>query len=262
MPGQAEQSKVLGVRDRWAQNGSIRLHYLESNATSSGTFTPLVLVPGALQAADVYLREMESLAPRRCVSISLRGRGKSDTPETGYKLENHVADIEAVIKDSGLVSFCLMAYSMGVPYAVEYASRQPPVLRGLILGDYRAHYPRIGPKWVDYAMTFQGTKLKAAQGIRRDSADIPLWDHLSRIECPVLILRGGQIGGGSGSLLPEEKAKEYLQSLRNARVVVFKDSGHDLSRPDYEGYIKVLKAFLGDIDSGLERSGRMATREQ
>jgi pimeloyl-ACP methyl ester carboxylesterase len=191
MPGQAEQSKVPGVRDRWAQNGSIRLHYLESNATSSGTFTPLVLVPGALQAADVYLREMESLAPRRCVSISLRGCGKSDVPETGYKLEDHVGDIEGVISDARLTGFCLMAYSMGVPYAVEYASRHPQTLKGLILGDYCAHYPAIGPKWVDFAMTFLGTNLKAAQGNQRDSADIPLWDRLNRIECPTLILRGG-----------------------------------------------------------------------
>jgi pimeloyl-ACP methyl ester carboxylesterase len=244
MPGQ-EQPKQLGVRDCWAQNGGIRLHYLESNATSSGIFTPLVLVPGALQAADVYLREMESLAPRRCVSISLRGRGKSDTPETGYKLEDHVADIEAVIKDSGLVGFCLMAYSMGVPYAVEYASRHPVPLKGLILGDYRAHYPAMGPKWVDYEMSFPGTKLKAAQGMQRESADLPLWDCLSRIECPTLIMRGG----ASDSLLPEEEARKYLQQLRTAQVVLFKDSGHDLTKPDYEAYINTLKAFLAEIDS-------------
>jgi pimeloyl-ACP methyl ester carboxylesterase len=138
-----------------------------------------------------------------------------------------------------------MAYSMGVPYAIEYASRHPQILKGLVLGDYRAQYPAIRPKWVDFAMTFPGTKLKAAQGMQRDSTDILLWDRLSRIEYPTMILRGG----ASGSLLPEEKARKYLQHLRNARVVVFKDAGHDLSRPDYEGYINALKGFLGEIDS-------------
>jgi pimeloyl-ACP methyl ester carboxylesterase len=244
MTEQAEQAKPLGVRDAWAENRGVRLHYLESNAASPGALIPLVLVPGALQAAETYLNEMESLGPRHCVAISLRGRGKSDTPETGYKLEDHVDDIEAIIKDTGLTRFCLLAYSMGVPYAVEYASRHPQILKGLILGDYRAHYPAIGPKWVDYAMTFPGTKLKAAQGIQRDSADIPLWDRLGRIECPALILRGGT----SGSLLPEEEARRYLQHMRNARVVVFEDAGHDLSKPDYEGYINTLKRFLREID--------------
>ena len=40
--------------------------------------------------------EIAALAPRRCVAISLRGRGESDAPETGYSLAEQASDITAV----------------------------------------------------------------------------------------------------------------------------------------------------------------------
>jgi len=73
----------------WAVNGGVRIHYIDSNPVQSQKLTPLAYAPGALNAADGLLPEMEALAPRRCVSMALRGRGKSDAPESGYTFDEN-----------------------------------------------------------------------------------------------------------------------------------------------------------------------------
>lgn len=63
--------------------------------------------------------------------MSLRGLGKSDSPINGFTLNDHVQDINAVILHSQVKNYCLMAYSMGVPYPIKYASTNSN-LKGLI----------------------------------------------------------------------------------------------------------------------------------
>lgn len=70
--------------------------------------------------------------------------------------------------------------------------------------------------------------------------------ELERIECPVLIFRGGK----AGSLLSKDDAKKYGQRLPRARTLVFEDSGHEPWDPDRDRYLHELRAFLQEIDSG------------
>ncbi len=233
-----------GVRDGWVDNKGVRLHYLDSGLYAAHPLVPIVFVPGALGSAERYLREMESLAPRRCLAISLRGAGKSEAPEKGYAFEDHVSDVEAIIQASQLSSFCLMAYSMGVPYAIEYAACNPSLIRGLVLGDYRARYPAIRPEWVEQSLSFPGANPQAVRGLQRESREVLLWNRLERIQCPVLIIRGGK----PGSLLSEEAAELYREHLNDVIIIKFEDSDHALSKPSFERYIGTIKDFLQRLD--------------
>src|SRR2546427_12114962 len=107
----------------WAVNRGLRIHYLQSNPVGSQGLTPLVYVPGALNAADGLSPEMEALAPRRCVSMALRGRGKSDAPVSGYTFEGNVSDVEAVVDSLRLTGFCLMGRALGVQHCLRHAGR-------------------------------------------------------------------------------------------------------------------------------------------
>src|SRR3989442_15081765 len=107
----------------WAVNRGLRIHYLDSNPVGSQGLTPLVYVPGALNAADGLIPEMEALAPRRCVSMALRGRGKRDAPMSGYTFEENVVDVEAVADRFRLEGFCLMGWSRGFRAVRRYATR-------------------------------------------------------------------------------------------------------------------------------------------
>jgi len=236
----------LMVREDWVVNKGVRLHYLDYNPEACG-LVPIVFVPGALASGEVYGAEIAALAPRRCIAVTLRGRGQSDAPETGYSFEDHVSDIEAIISELGLNRFCLMAYSMGVPFAIAYASHHPQTLAGLIIADYPAGYPALGPEWADQTLSVVPPRARphVIRGLQRESAEVLLWDRLNRIECPVLILRGGR----SDSLLTAEEAEMYRQRLRNVEVVVFEESGHELWKPDYNRFIGTIRGFLQQLDS-------------
>ncbi len=242
MTGNDERGKV-SARDCWADNGGVRLHYLDSGLSPS-PLTPIVFIPGALGSAELYRREIESLTPRRCIAMSLRGVGKSEAPEKGYSFEDHVSDINAVIRESELNSFCLFAFSMGVPYAIEYAARNPRLISGLVLGDYAARFPAIRLEWVEQSLSFPGAKPEAVKGIQRESREIILWDRLDKIKSPVLVIHGGQ----PGSLLSSENADLYRRHLSDVVIVRFEDSDHALFRPSYERYIGTIKDFLERLD--------------
>jgi pimeloyl-ACP methyl ester carboxylesterase len=84
-----------------ALNNQVRLHYLDGHADCP-TELSIVIVPGLAETAEDYAELMRRLAPRRCVAISLRGRGRSDTPASGYTLDDHADDVLAVVRHLGL----------------------------------------------------------------------------------------------------------------------------------------------------------------
>jgi pimeloyl-ACP methyl ester carboxylesterase len=234
-------------QSRWASNLGIRIHYLDTTPDADPALTPIVFVPGALGTAEDYREEMAALAPRRCIAISLRGRGQSDAPTEGYSFLTQVRDIETVIEESGIEDFCLMGYSMGVAFALGYAILHPMRIDGMIIGDYPARYPLIEPAWIDTTRQRLGSRAPyhVLQGLQRESALIELWDDLAKIEVPVLLLRGDQ----EESLLSAEEAQKYVASLNQAMALVFPGSGHTLWEPDRARYLGTIKAFLQGLDT-------------
>lgn len=238
--------------EAWAESRGARVHYLDSGGSDTPNLTPLVYIPGGLGSAEEFRSEMAVLAPRRCLSISLRGRGKSDAPDAGYSFEHHVADIESVIDQSGLGHHCLMTYSMSVPYALGYAVRFPRFLSGLIIIDYPARYPAIPPEWADQviATSPEEVSTQAVRGIQRESGEVLFWDRLSGIGCPTLVLRGGK----PGALITAEAADMYRRLLGDVRIVEFGESGHELWVPDYGRFMETIAVFLRSIDRSIPRS--------
>ena len=232
--------------DSWADNGGVRVHYLDSATDAHRVQVPILFIPGMLGVAEDYVTEMDYLAPRRSVGVSLRGRGKSDAPETGYSFENHVADIEAVVARSSLGRFGLMGYSVGGAYALGFAIRNPDQVRGIIVGDYPATYPKFPARWAERALELAGdrTKPHVPPGLQADSTRISLWEHLEVLRCPLLLIRGGR----RGSLLTSYGVRRYRHHMPQAETVVFRESGHELWVPDRERYLRTLKDFLERLD--------------
>lgn len=235
------------THDGWAVNLDVRIHYLDSDPAGTTKIVSIVFVPDTLGAAEDYQDVIKLLAPRRCIAVSLRGRGKSDAPETGYGFADHVGDLEAVIEKTGLRDFCLMGYARGVPPTIEYAARYPERLCGLILADYPAHMPPYPANWAERMLAAipEWSRPHVVHAVQRESEAVDLWTRLGRVECPVLVLRGGQ----KGSQLSVQDSTRYLQGLRNALVAVFEEAGHRLWEPSMERYINTLRAFLTQLDA-------------
>jgi pimeloyl-ACP methyl ester carboxylesterase len=77
-----------------------------------------------------------SLAPRhKVIAMDLRGRGLSDSPPSGYSVENHCKDILALMDDQRLESPVLMGHSLGALICRVFAAKNPHRVDRLILVD-------------------------------------------------------------------------------------------------------------------------------
>ena len=231
----------MRTQEYWTDNNNVQLHTLQSERNSDSGI-PLVYIPGALGTAEDFIPGMESLPGHPLVSVSLRGRGKSDAPESGYAFEDHVSDLEAIVEDIPADKICLFGFSMSVPIAVEYAARHSEQTAGLILGDYPALYPPVSPEWAEHVIA-NGTKPHVAHGIQKESKEIVLWNRLKELTAPILYLygcaEGAHVGGQGGAFIKE--------IIPHATFVPFEESGHELWEPDHDRFIGVLRDFLDQI---------------
>lgn len=232
--------------DRWANSESVKVHYLESEDYDNH-LTPLVYVPGSLNYAEQAVDLIQEFKHRKTISLSLRGRGKSDAPVTGYSFIDHVKDIDAVILQSEVKEYCLMAYSMGVPYAIKHASNSP-YIKGIIICDYPAKYPSIPESWTERVLSRSYIKKEmkhVVEGIQKASVNIELYNELKLIGVPVLIIKGGT----KDSLLSDIETEKYKINLQNVTVVELGKSGHELWEPNREEFLHIIKDFLYKLDS-------------
>ncbi|MCH7523020.1 MAG: alpha/beta hydrolase [Chloroflexi bacterium] len=68
-----------------------------------------------------------------------------------------------------------------------------------------------------------------------------LWDSLTRIQCPTLVMRGEH-----SPILDDEISARMVESLPDGRLYVFEDTGHSLPRLRPERFADVLRSFLLD----------------
>ncbi|MEX0800033.1 MAG: alpha/beta hydrolase [Dehalococcoidia bacterium] len=70
-----------------------------------------------------------------------------------------------------------------------------------------------------------------------------LWESLTRIQCPTLVMRGEH-----SHILDDEISARMVESLPNGRLHVFEDTGHSLPRLRPEEFAGVLRGYLLDRD--------------
>jgi len=236
----------VSLEERWVDSRGVRLHCLARAPGATPEAMPLVVVPGTFGTAEDYIDEMTALAPRACVAASLRGRGKSDTPASGYTFADHVADVASVVDALVVGRFALMGYSMGAAYALGYALQAPDRVAGLVIGDYPARYPALAATWVARAIEAlpDRTRPEVAAALQRESAKVSMWDDLGTLACPVMILRGGQ----PETRVTEEFAAMYRERLSDVEIVTLERSGHNLWEPDFDAYLGAIRRFLERLD--------------
>jgi pimeloyl-ACP methyl ester carboxylesterase len=213
--------------------------------------TPILIVPGFLLPAEIYSKDLIQLAPRRCVALSIRGRGRSDKPKTGYSYRDQLTDVGTVVDNLGLNRLFIAGYSTGAVFALGYAVSNPGKVTGVVVGDYPARYPKIQESWVQDVLSTKKEEIDAnvAVSLQRDSNEVNLWDQLRLLECPVLILRGRAKSG----FLTDDRIELYKRSLRKMEVVDF-ESGHNLWDREHEKCLNSVKAFVDKFDGNSTAS--------
>jgi pimeloyl-ACP methyl ester carboxylesterase len=240
------------VQDRWTHAGEVGLHYLD-NTTGSAELAPVLVIPGFGERAEEYRWLLDALAGRRALAMSARGRGQSDAPTLGYRWEDHIDDIEAVIGAAEIPAPIIVAFSRGSSYAYGYALRHPGGVQGLVIGDYPARHVGLPPSFVTHQLTasIRGVPMSermpahAIAGVQAESVEVALWERLAELKCRVLLIRGGR----PGTMIDDAGEQHYRDELADIEVAMLERAGHDLWSRDPEAFYSVLAGFLARIDS-------------
>lgn len=236
----------------FVSNAAVRLHVLDNGRRSAAP--PVLVVPGMGEHADEYAWMLDRLGDRRVSVADLRGRGRSDAPPTGYTWQDHVGDLRAVVGSLGLERPILVAFSRGSSYALGYALQFPGNVHGLVVGDYSARHVGLGADFAERQLRLMIRGVPVAQrmpghavrGVAGESREVPLWDRLIELRCPVLVVRGGR----AGRVVTDEVAGQWQLSLPSVEMATIAGAGHDLWSRDPGGYLDVLRPFLERIGPG------------
>jgi pimeloyl-ACP methyl ester carboxylesterase len=248
----SHDTDLPAILDRWTTAGGVRLHYID-NGAGDPKLAPVLVIPGFGERAEEYRWLLDALAGRRVLAMSARGRGQSDAPSSGYRWEDHIDDIEAVIEATGIARLVLVAFSRGSSYAYGYALRHPGRVRGLAIGDYPARHVGLPLGFVTHQLTasIRGVPMSdrmpahAIAGVQSESVEVPLWERLGELRCRLLLIRGGR----KGTMVDDALEQRYREALASVEVVMLERAGHDLWSRDPETFLGVLVPFLARVDS-------------
>lgn len=218
----------------------------------------MLLVPGMMGTARDALRWRGLVEPlartRQVIALSLRGRGDSSAPLVGWTAEHHQQDIAAVLDAWQLPQVHIVAHSMGVGYALEFAQANPQRARSFVSGDYAPWLGQVSREWVTRAASPEAPphaaqvapKIYAEQGAPTTVAAVghesfPLTrdyrPFLATTTMPVLVLQHAQD-------TDRQELDEWLTVWRDAKTatITILDADHDvLASPDGQA---AVRAFL------------------
>jgi pimeloyl-ACP methyl ester carboxylesterase len=231
----------------WVRNKDLRIHYIDNTGPSAET--PLIIIPGLTETGREYIGIIKALQPRRALVVTMRGRGESDTPESGYSLEDHVSDIKSVVDHIDIENFVLFGFSRGVSYALGYAVKHPERLSGMIVGDYPAIQADFPEGWANLVVekskgaALSNMTIDTLKEIEKDSREVHFLPALKHLNCPVLILRGSNEDTG----LSEEAALQYLRCVPDSRVKVIQEEGNGRLYLQSEKLVKTIEQFFNKV---------------
>ena len=110
----------------------LHLSYLQWNSKGE----PLLLLHGLADCGIVWVSPAEFLGDRyHIIAPDLRGHGESSKPDSGYRCEDIIADLEALMDSLGWKSAHIVAHSWSAKVAAIWARQQPQRFRSLVLVD-------------------------------------------------------------------------------------------------------------------------------
>lgn len=122
---------------RHVQLSRLRMHVLDWPAAKGGTAEPPVLLlhPNRTNARVWDFVVEHSTLPNRWLAPDQRGHGFSDYPESGYQLDDYVADTVELLDALGVAEAHFLAAATGGNIALLVASQHPQRVRTLTVVD-------------------------------------------------------------------------------------------------------------------------------
>jgi len=229
----------MSKREIVVNNKGIKIHALVFNATPKAI--PIVFIPGAVNSAEEMAAGLAGTLEHYHIIISLRGRGKSSAPNTGYTLTEQASDVLAVVEYLQLAKYYIFGFSLGTSVAIRAAAQNKNKVMGLILGDYPPIYPSYGEKWVARIKASSlNVRTACIEGLAADSTFENLLPELKTLTCPYSLFKAGQ----EGSLIAPQLLPILKTKAPDCAIVILSDSEHMLFDPDPTILVSEIRAFI------------------
>jgi 3-oxoadipate enol-lactonase len=264
-------------------NGA-ELHYEDTG----GQGEPVVFLHGLLFDGRQYEAQVSALRDRfRCITLDFRGQGRSAASRGGYQIEQHTADVLAVVRRLDVAPMHVVGLSMGGFVALRIAARDPSLLRSLTLinTSAAAHARSKVPKQLMLAAVARLTGVSLApvlsgveaemygEAFRRDPARVgerDMWrQRWARADRSALVktLLGFMIrpdirdelgnvtvptliiAGAADASLPPSYSRQIHSLIPGSRLVELPGVGHSSPVEEPAGVTRALEQFLTDVQA-------------
>lgn len=122
-----EISAEFGFRPNYIEVLGSRMHYIDE-----GQGDPIVFLHGNPTSSYLWRNIIPYLTPHaRCIAPDLIGMGRSDKPDIGYRIVDHIRYMDAFIKGLGLKDITFVLHDWGSSLGFDHAMRNDANIKGL-----------------------------------------------------------------------------------------------------------------------------------
>ncbi|ELZ18504.1 alpha/beta hydrolase [Haloterrigena salina JCM 13891] len=262
----------MNLPDGWT-TGTVSSNGVELRYYRTGTGPPIVLAHGFNDTGRRWVPLAEDLAADyEVIAYDARGHGRSDAPETGYRLADRIADLHGLVTALDLEDPVLVGHSMGGGTVAWTAARRPTLAKGVVVVEpdcfhrlpeadpdelfeqsrtvlerasdrtveeiVEAEYSELNPTHARRLATGHLESDPAIAELARQGYPSPLVDVLPDVSCRSLVLR-------SDADIDQRVADlNAADSLRSGRLVHVSNAGHYVFRDAYDAAYTELRTFL------------------
>ncbi|WP_416840943.1 alpha/beta fold hydrolase [Haloferax sp. DFSO52] len=260
----------MDVPDDWT-TGTVDSNGVTIQYYRTGAGPPLVMAHGFTDNGRCWEPLISDLAgDYDVVAYDARAHGRSDAPQTGYAIEDRVADLVNVVDALSLDDPILLGHSMGGNTVAAAAATHPELPRAVVLEDPAGMLERqdatpeervtsvrenvrewsnrtvddIEAEYAETRPTLARRLAVARTECRPEIAEIvrsgfpSAADSFPSITAPTLVLKADDDTAGRANDLA------VASTLRNGRLVHVPDAGHCVFRDQYDAAYAELRGFL------------------
>lgn len=244
----------------------IKLQGKDINYNVKGRGYPVIFLHNGFYSTATWDTVRDDFAGNfKVIDYDRFGYGNSDKYETGLEgdiVEEGVKELSCFIEELGLDTVMLCGHCLGGAIALSYAYHNPHKVTKIVaesvgyFSDYKLlvksdwtfqKYDEIHPALRNYLIEMHGNEYsKKIWGILCDykdgyimNEDYSMLDKLKKITCPVLVINGDR-----DFYFDVKHALAGYKKLKNARLWIVPDTGHDVHVESKKYFIDVVTDFL------------------
>ncbi len=244
---------------RYAEVNGLRMYY-----EVHGTGRPLVVIHGALTTIQSsFGKILPTLAcTRQVIAVELQAHGRTADIARPFSNENSADDVAALLRHLRIEQADILGYSMGGSTAIRIATRQPSLVRKLVVissgfdrsgltpelqqfmagidpqnapwaEPFRVEFQQVAPRPTEFSRLLQRVKESVS-----NTQDVTI-EQLGAIQSPTLIIVGDR------DIMPLEHVLRFFRALPHGQLAIYPGTDHFpgmYDRADWQ--LAMIPAFL------------------